>query len=451
VPTDIETDSQTSPDALTDPSGPTTGAEAGYAATAAPARARRPRAVAADAALAAAVDQARDAAVEVAEGDGVGEHLSTTAEGDRVLTHLFECTCLGYRGWRWAVTVARAPRSKHVTVSEVHLLPGPDAVVSPTWLPWADRIAPGDVGPGTVLPKRHDDPLLDEGFEATGDEDVDQLAIVELGLGRPRVLSREGREVAAQRWYDGSHGPRDPHAEQAPAQCRTCGYFVPMAGALRQLFGVCASEWSPSDGSVVSLDHGCGAHSEVDVDARPETLDSMVLDELGYVDVDVRRTPSASEAAVQPGVVEPGVVEPVVVEPVVVETVVVEPVVVEPVVVQPVVVESAVEPGVAEPDAVQPGPPGEPYPDPTPLPEPYPDPTPQPGPEPLPQPGPEPTPQPDPEPLPGTVEPGTVEPGTVEPGIEPGIEPGSQPGSQPGSAAPDVWDSPAPPEAPPAP
>ncbi|MFL6170676.1 MAG: DUF3027 domain-containing protein, partial [Ornithinibacter sp.] len=208
----------------------------------------------------------------------------TSAEGDRVLTHLFDCTSLGYRGWRWAVTVARAPRSRHVTVSEVHLLPGPDAVVSPTWLPWADRIAPGDVAPGTVLPKRHEDPLLEPGFEATGDEDVDQVAIVELGLGRPRVLSREGREVAAQRWYDGSHGPRDPHAEQAPAQCRTCGYFVPMAGALRQVFGVCASEWSPSDGSVVSLDHGCGAHSEVDVDLHtaervsPPILDDFELD-----------------------------------------------------------------------------------------------------------------------------------------------------------------------------
>src|SRR5215217_1882504 len=66
-----------------------------------------------------------------------------------------------------------------------------------------------------------------------------------------------------------------------------------MAGALRQIFGVCASEWSPSDGSVVSLDHGCGAHSEVDVDVRPEPLDSMVLDELGYEPVDVRGGASA--------------------------------------------------------------------------------------------------------------------------------------------------------------
>jgi hypothetical protein len=53
-----------------------------------------------------------------------------------------------------------------------------------------------------------------------------------------------------------------------------------MSGALRAVFGVCANEWSPSDGAVVSLDHGCGAHSEADV-ARPapEAIGRPVLDD----------------------------------------------------------------------------------------------------------------------------------------------------------------------------
>ena len=38
---------------------------------------------------------------------------------------------------------------------------------------------------------------------------------------------------------------------------------------MRQMFGVCANEWSPSDGKVVSLDHGCGAHSQTDVPSMP--------------------------------------------------------------------------------------------------------------------------------------------------------------------------------------
>lgn len=67
------------------------------------------------------------------------------------------------------------------------------------------------------------------GFEATGEEDVDAVALWELGLGRPRVLSAEGRDTAAQRWYDGAHGPTAEVAVKAPAACESCGYFLPMA------------------------------------------------------------------------------------------------------------------------------------------------------------------------------------------------------------------------------
>ena len=132
----------------------------------------------------------------------------------------------------------------------------------PTWLPWSDRIAPGDLGPGDLLPIIVEDPRLEPGYEATDDEDADQLAFWELGLGRERVLSPEGRAEAAERWYDGTHGPHTPIAELAPAPCASCGFFLPMAGTLRAVFGVCSNEWSPSDGQVVSLDHGCGAHSQ---------------------------------------------------------------------------------------------------------------------------------------------------------------------------------------------
>ena len=135
-----------------------------------------------------------------------------------------------------------------------------------------------------MTPYVADDPMLVEGFRATGDEDVDRVALWELGLGRPRVLSAEGREAAAQRWYEGEAGPTAAVAAKAPAPCSSCGFFVPMAGALRSVFGVCANEWSPSDGRVVSLDHGCGAHSEADLEAPaaervvPPILDDFELD-----------------------------------------------------------------------------------------------------------------------------------------------------------------------------
>ena len=237
-------------------------------------------AVKTDATLAAAVETAREAAVSIAEADAVGAHLGVEMVQDRVATHYFECAALAYRGWRWAITVARVPRSKTVTVSETNLVPGEESLLSPQWLPYAERLAPGDVGPGDVTPLVVDDPLLVAGFEATGDDDVDQVALWELGLGRPRVLSAEGREAAARRWYEGESGPTAPIAVKAPAPCSSCGFFVPMAGALRSVFGVCASEWSPSDGRVVSLDHGCGAHSEVDMDApERERVTAPILDD----------------------------------------------------------------------------------------------------------------------------------------------------------------------------
>ncbi|HET7304131.1 MAG TPA: DUF3027 domain-containing protein [Segeticoccus sp.] len=238
-----------------------------------------------DATLFGAVDLAREAAEGIAEPGTVGEHLGAEMDGERLATHYFACTAKAYPGWRWAITVARAPRARRATVCETNLVPGEGALVAPEWLPYADRLAPGDIGAGDVTPFVEEDPRLEPGFEATGDEDVDQVAQWELGLGRPRVLSAEGRDEAAQRWYDGEHGPASPVAQKAPAPCATCGFFVPMAGALRSFFGVCANAWSPSDGRVVSLDHGCGAHSEVDIDKpEPATLDEPVLDELA-VDV----------------------------------------------------------------------------------------------------------------------------------------------------------------------
>lgn len=241
-----------------------------------------------DAVLADAVPLALTELEQVAEPGTVGQHLGMEMLGERLAMHWFECLSPGYRGWRWGVSVARVSRSRTATVCETNLLPGPDAIRAPRWVPYADRLAPGDLGPGDVLPYRPDDPNLEAGFEATGDEDVDRMAFWELGLGRHRVLSAEGRQTAAERWYEGGPGPSSEVALKAPARCSTCGYFLPMAGALRAVFGVCANEWSPSDGQVVSLDHGCGAHSEVDVQRpHPTPAPDPVLDDLA-VDIEVQ-------------------------------------------------------------------------------------------------------------------------------------------------------------------
>ena len=114
------------------------------------------------------------------------------------------------------MTVARASRQKQVTVDEVVLIPGDDAIVAPEWVPYKERIQPGDLSPGDLLPVEEDDerlvPTYSFGEDDLTDDDRAQIRAVarELGLGRVRTLSPEGRDQAAQRWYDGDAGPDGP-------------------------------------------------------------------------------------------------------------------------------------------------------------------------------------------------------------------------------------------------
>jgi hypothetical protein len=238
-----------------------------------------------------AVDAAREALLDLVEPGDVGDHLGHASEDERVTTHFFDCRRAGYRGWRWSVTLVRAPRQKTVTVDEVVLLPGDDALVAPEWLPWRERIQPGDLGPGDLLPTEDDDPRLVPGYLADDeviDDETVREATYEVGLGRKRVLSLEGRDLAAQRWYDGSHGPQAAIAQSAPDQCSSCGFLVKMAGPLSTLFGVCANAYANDDGRVVSFDHGCGAHSDARLHKRnmPEPLPEPVLDTLTWDDLE---------------------------------------------------------------------------------------------------------------------------------------------------------------------
>ncbi len=258
------------------------------------------------------------------------------SEGDRVVTHYFACKELGYRGWRWAVTVARASRAKIVTVDEAVLLPGPDALLAPEWVPWSERLRPGDMGPGDLLPTDADDLRLEPGW--TGEDEPppnsavsDEMAALveaedaevtagppaelpavpargtisavaeELGLRRSRVLSRYGLHVAADRWEE-SFGPKSAMAQAAPASCVSCGFLARIGGSLGQAFGVCANEFSPADGRVVSLAYGCGGHSEAAVMPKPPRVAPPVIDETRVDPFPLR--PAADSGSVSVSVAE---------------------------------------------------------------------------------------------------------------------------------------------------
>ncbi|MCF6523063.1 DUF3027 domain-containing protein [Streptomyces sp. JJ36] len=284
-----------------------------------------------------AVELAREGAEEAARPGTVGDWIEAVAEGDRVVTHFFESHEPGYRGWRWAATVTRASRAKVVTLDETVLLPGPDALLAPEWVPWSERLRPGDLGPGDLLPTEADDLRLEPGYtgedtpppnsvvseevhlmeeagELAEEEDVEispgfaraqagppergSIGAVaeELGMARARVLSRYGLHEAADRWEE-THGPKTPMAQAAPASCATCGFLMPLSGSLRQAFGVCANEYSPADGRVVSLSFGCGGHSEAAVMPKPPQPPPPVIDETRAEPMQLHDKQSAGESA----------------------------------------------------------------------------------------------------------------------------------------------------------
>ncbi len=240
---------------------------------------------------AAAVDDALQAALSDHGPEAVGPHLGLTPEDERVVTHRFACTLPGYPGWEWYVTVTRAKRSRSITIDEVTLAVGPEAVVPEPWVPWSERLRPGDLTPGTVVPTAPDEGRLAPGWsgddDLAGELDPGPLHPVnwEPGLQRKRVPSPFGRESAASRWYSGEHGPRSPLAKAAPGNCVSCGWMLTIGGPLGQMFGVCTNMLSPSDGRVVAFDHGCGGHSEespvaIRAERAASYVDDHIIDEL---------------------------------------------------------------------------------------------------------------------------------------------------------------------------
>jgi Protein of unknown function (DUF3027) len=235
------------------------------------------------------------------------------------------------------VTVTRASRARTVTVSESVLLPGAGSLLAPEWVPWSSRVRPGDLGVGDLMPTGSDDERLVPVVVLEGDAGVldwddsaewgtgsDLSAVIGLAqlpgaaadavaaagasdaagamdaagatdaadaagpkAGRARVLSAIGRDTTALRWYSSEHGPGTPLASAAPGPCVTCGFLVRLSGPLGRVFGACANEFAPDDGQVVSLDHGCGAHSDaVMPTVGGYDLPVPVVDELGFDLVD---------------------------------------------------------------------------------------------------------------------------------------------------------------------
>ena len=253
---------------------------------------------------------AQAAAIEVADEDSqVGDFVEAIDLGDNVTDFRFETRVRGYEGWQWSVTLYHDVELDHWTVNESSLVPTDKALRPPEWIPWKDRLEPTDLAVTDSIGTDPDDPRMEEGFRKTGpaeqgenvssnaesaettdagdntetdtdgiagaqdenvaasvtsEEDIDE-AVEEFDLSRRHVLTPLGRSQTAKRWYEGPRGPKSLSTKTSDGNpCSTCGFFIPLKGELNLLFGVCANKWSPDDGRVVSIDHGCGEHSEIE-------------------------------------------------------------------------------------------------------------------------------------------------------------------------------------------
>lgn len=94
-----------------------------------------------------------------------------------VHTVRFRCLMAGYPGWFWEINLAPDNRDGW-GVLEVHLLPGPTALVAPEWVPWSERLE--EYHKAEAL---RDDVDSDDDDDIDLDDDVDGVDIDELDLG----------------------------------------------------------------------------------------------------------------------------------------------------------------------------------------------------------------------------------------------------------------------------
>lgn len=123
---------------------------------------------------------ARETAVAGASKNAVGAFVELIEEEDAVYTYLFESKQKGYVGWRWSVTIFDSVDGP--TVSEVLLMPGPDSLVAPKWVPWSERLADWKALQAELERQAAEESALaaEEGDDESEDEDSDDDDSVEL-------------------------------------------------------------------------------------------------------------------------------------------------------------------------------------------------------------------------------------------------------------------------------
>jgi len=104
---------------------------------------------------------ARTAVLGIAPEDQIGSAHPVETEGG-IHTVRFDSLLSGYPGWQWVVTLTDGDGGE-LGVMELHLLPGPDALVAPDWVPWEERLEEY---------RRHEEDTPDEDDDAVDEDDL---------------------------------------------------------------------------------------------------------------------------------------------------------------------------------------------------------------------------------------------------------------------------------------
>ena len=83
----------------------------------------------------------REAILDMTTEETIGEPAGSIIEDGSVVTLYFETAVAAYTGWRWTVSLGDVEAADGPTVLEASLTPGDGALLSPDWVPWADRLA----------------------------------------------------------------------------------------------------------------------------------------------------------------------------------------------------------------------------------------------------------------------------------------------------------------------
>lgn len=119
------------------------------------------------------IDAAREGLFEITDEETVGAVVGVDDSVDGVVDVFFASTMAGYPDWRWNVSVSTIEGAEAPSILEAELLPGEGSLLSPDWVPWADRLADYRAAQADAVTGDGEDSDLDDDDDDDDSDDLD--------------------------------------------------------------------------------------------------------------------------------------------------------------------------------------------------------------------------------------------------------------------------------------